>query len=217
MVEECRNIVQDLDFVAHHKTLTFAFMGEGEPFLNFEECVKAFHGLTAIQWPVPMQLAVSTSGIRPDLMRCLGDMKFQARLKLQISLHGPNDEVRSKIVPTGKPVSEIVAAAAAYREKCRRPVVWNYVMCAGVNDQPEHAEELVRLLGSGWHVKFTRLNPTVGSPFRPTPEEQMKQFRRILENGGLATTYSETDESRIQSGCGQLSYHHIQEGRHHDV
>lgn len=210
MVEQCCNIAQEIDFAAYPKPLTFAFMGEGEPFLNFGECVNAFHALASTTWPVPMQLAVSTSGVRPDLIRRLSEIEFPVRLKLQVSLHGPNDEIRSWIVPVSKPISEIVAATRAYREMCGRPVTWNYVMCADVNDQPEHAEQLVELLGPSWHVKFTRLNLTASSPFRPTPKEQVERFRQILEEGGLSTTYSETDESGIQSGCGQLSYHYAQ-------
>lgn len=211
MIEECCNITREMDFVAHPRPLTFAFMGEGEPFLNFGECVKAFHSLAAMKWPVPMQLSVSTSGVRPDLIRRLAEITFPVRLKLHVSLHGPNDEVRSRIVPLGKPIVEIVAATRAYRERCGRPVTWNYVLCASVNDQLEHAEQLVELLGPGWHVKFTRLNLTVGSPFRPASREQVEQFRRILEAGGLSTAYSETDESGIQSGCGQLSYQYAHE------
>ena len=217
MVEECCDIAREMDFTAHRKPLTFAFMGEGEPFLNFDECVKAFHALAVMKWPVPMQLAVSTSGVRPDLIRRLGEIAFPVRLKLHVSLHGPSDEVRSRIVPVSKPVSDIVAATRAYRERCGRPVVWNYVMCVGVNDQPEHAEQLADLLGPGWHVKFTRLNPTAGSPFRPAPREQVERFRRIMESGGLSTAYSETDESGIQAGCGQLSYRYVQRNQHRDT
>jgi len=211
MVEECCNIAREIDFTAHHKPLHFSFMGEGEPFLNFDECVKAFHDLAVMSWPVPMQLAVSTSGIRPDLIRHLGEIAFSAPLKLQVSLHGPSDDIRSRIVPITKPLAEIVAATQAYREKCGRPVEWNYVMCAGVNDYPEHAELLAKLLGPGWYVKFSRLNLTAGSPFLPAPRERVEQFCRILEKNGLFTKYYETDESGIQSGCGQLSYHYVQE------
>lgn len=214
MVEECRNIVREIDFLAHRKPLTFAFMGEGEPFLNFDECVKAFHVLAGMNWPVPIKLSVSTSGVRPDLIRCLGEISFPVPIKLQVSLHGPSDDIRSKIIPTTRPVSEILAAARYYRETCDRLVIWNYVLCAGVNDRLELAEQLVALLGPGWRVKFTRLNHTIGSPFHPVSREQIEQFRRILENGGLSTTYSETDESGIKSGCGQLSYHYVQEGQH---
>lgn len=217
MVEECCNITGELDFAARPKPLTFAFMGEGEPFLNFGECVKAFHALAAMKWPVPMQLSVSTSGVRPDLIRRLGEIALPVRLKLQVSLHGPSDEIRSRIVPVSKPVSEIVAATLAYLERCGRPVTWNYVLCADVNDQLEHAEQLVELLGPGWHVKFTRLNLTAGSPFRPAPREQVERFRRILEGGGLTTAYSETDESCIQSGCGQLSYRYAEERHRLDI
>lgn len=217
IVEECCNVTQEIDFVAHRKPLTFAFMGEGEPFLNFDECVKAFHALVVMKWPVSIKLSVSTSGVRPDLIRRLNEITLPVRLKLHVSLHGPSDDIRSQLMPIVRPLSEIVAAARDYREKCSQPVIWNYVMCAGINDQLEHAERLVELLGPGWHVKFTRLNLTTGSSFRPASREQMERFRRILENGGLSTTYSETDESGIQSGCGQLSYHYVQEGHRRDA
>lgn len=83
-------------------------------------------------------------------------------------------------------------------------------MCVGVNDRLEDAERLVGLLGPGWHVKFTRLNLAPSSSFSPATREQVERFRWILESGGLSTAYSETDESGIQSGCGQLSYHYVQ-------
>jgi len=207
MVEECCKISQEMDFAAIPGPVTFAFMGEGEPFLNFQNVVEAFGTLATMNWQVPMKLSVSTSGIKPYLIRELGRIEFTVPLKLQVSLHGPNDEVRHRVVPATRPIAKIVAATKDYRELCGRPVVWNYVLCDGVNDRPEHARELIRLLGPGWTVKFTRLNPTIGSPFAPSPRERMDVFRAILENGGLLTKYSETDESHIQAGCGQLSYH----------
>lgn len=206
IVEECCNIVRKIDLIAYPKQLTFAFMGEGEPFLNFNECVKAFHVLAAMKWSVPIQFSVSTSGIRPNLIRRLGKITFPVHLKLQVSLHGSNDNIRSQITPIIKPVFDIVAAVRAYREKCSRPVIWNYVMCAGINDKLEHAEQLVQLLGPGWHIKFTKLNLVANSPFCPPSQEQVERFCRILKKGGLSVTYSETNESNIQSGCGQLSY-----------
>jgi 23S rRNA (adenine2503-C2)-methyltransferase len=196
-----------MDFAAHPKPLLFTFMGEGEPFLNFDACVAVFHELAAMDWPVPMRLAVSTSGIRPDLIRRLSEITFRAPLRLQVSLHGPSDEVRSRIIPVAKPLAEILGAARAYRKQCGRPLEWNYVMCAGVNDLPEHAQLLAALLGPGWRVRFGRLNMTPGSLFRAAPRERAEQFRRILETHGIATKYFETDESEINSGCGQLSYH----------
>lgn len=208
IIEECCNITQEINFTAHPKPLTFAFMGEGEPFLNFDECVKAFHILTSMKWPVPIQLSVSTSGIRPDLIRRLGEIIFPVHLKLHVSLHGPNDEIHSRIMPNTKPISEIVVATQFYQKKCGRLVIWNYVLCAGVNDQLKHAKQLVKLFSPGWRVKFTRLNLTLNSPFRPSPRKCVEQFRRILENNGIFTSYSETNESDIYSGCGQLSYHY---------
>ncbi len=149
MVEECCNITQEMDFAAHPKKLTLAFMGEGEPFLNFNECVKAFHTLAAMEWPVPMQISVSTSGVRPDLIRRLGEITFPVPLKLLVSLHGPSDDVRSRIIPVSKPISEILSATQAYQEKCGRPVVWN--LLAQTWESPNHWRQVLDWTEEAFH------------------------------------------------------------------
>ena len=99
LMQQCQNIVDaELGSVSRkapvEKPLLFSCMGEGEPFLNFKACVSAFHELGRRSWPVPVvRIAVSTSGIRPDLIRRLGEIVFTLPVKLQISLHGPNDEI----------------------------------------------------------------------------------------------------------------------------
>ncbi|MDO8536922.1 MAG: hypothetical protein Q7R94_01600, partial [bacterium] len=206
IMEQCKNIISEMDFSTYPLPLLLSFMGEGEPFLNFEACVGAFREFCETQLSVPLRLAASTSGIRPDLIMRLGEMIFSLPLKLQISLHGPTDYIRRQIVPVTKSLSEIVPAVCAYRKQCNRPVEWNYVLCEGVNDDREHARQLVTLLGPGWHVKFNRLNLVPNSPFERSTPERLQEFRRILEAGGISTEYYETDESRVASGCGQLSY-----------
>jgi adenine C2-methylase RlmN of 23S rRNA A2503 and tRNA A37 len=201
IVDQCWNVAREMDF-SSGKPLLFSFMGEGEPFLNFEACTDAFLHLVMIGWPVPIRLAVSTSGIRPDLITELGNLKFLVPLKLQISLHGPTDEVRRKIVPHTSPLADILAAVRSYPLTDGRTVE--------VNDAPEHAHALVELLGPGWHVKFNHLNLAVNSPFQPSPAENVSRFRDILHAGGITTECYFTDESSISSGCGQLSYSRVE-------
>ena len=208
MFQQCLNVIPEMRIDKNPKPLLFSCMGEGEPFLNFEACVATLHRLARIDLSVPIRLAVSTSGIKPELIRRLGEISFLVPLKLQISLHGPTDEIRQKIVPITSPLDKIVEAVRAYVKLCNRPVDWNYVMCQGINDDLSHATLLVNLLGSGWHVKFNRLNPTNESPFLPTPKEKVDEFRKVLENSGISTEYYETDGSDIAAACGQLSYHH---------
>lgn len=210
ILSQCRNIVHEMDFAKHPQPLLFSFMGEGEPFLNFFACMEAFQRIAKEAWQVPVRFAISTSGPRPDLILQLARVEVLLPLKLQVSLHGPTDEIRRQIVPVTKPLNEIVSAVRDYREMCAarpdRPVEWNYVLCADINDSPECAESLVGLLGPGWHIKLNRLNNVPGVPFLNSSLEAVARFKRILEEGGLSTENYETDESRISSGCGQLSY-----------
>ncbi|MDP3726615.1 MAG: radical SAM protein [bacterium] len=208
IVSQCNNVISDIDLAAHPLTLLLSFMGEGEPFLNFENVVSAFRHFGETKIPVPVRLAVSTSGIYPDLIRRLGTLSFVLPLKLQVSLHGPTDAVRNLIVPakTTSPLLKIISAVRAFQETSERLVEWNYVLCDGVNDALEHAEQIVALLGSGSHVKFNRLNKVSGSPFEPTPKERALEFRDILEGGNLTTEFYETNESDVNSGCGMLAY-----------
>lgn len=207
LVSQCLNVVAEMDFVTHPKPLLFSCMGEGEPFLSFEACVDCFHRLSHLELPVPIRLAVSTSGVKPELIRRLGQMNFKVPLKLQVSLHGPTNEIRRKLIPISQPLYEIIAAVREYSETCHRPIDWNYVLCEGVNDKPEHAHLLSSLLGPGWHVKFNRLNPIASTSLKPSPIEKIKEFQKILEEGGLTTEYYETDGADISAACGQLSYH----------
>lgn len=215
LVDECSLIAREIDLgghPAHH--ITFAFMGEGEPFLNFKNVVRALRSLAAKEWPIPVHLSVSTSGVRPDLIRRLGTIALSVPLKLQVSLHGPADDIRSGIIPRTKQLRRIVNAVRCYEEACRRTVVWNYVLCEGVNDKPEHAIALAALLGGASlaakpRVKFTRLNHFDGSPFLPSSRDRTEQFRKMLESRGIETSCSETGEGGIGSGCGQLSYHYM--------
>ncbi|MDP3999254.1 MAG: radical SAM protein [bacterium] len=207
IVNQCANVLAEIDFMTSPKPLLLSCMGEGEPFLNFDAVVDSFRALSATPLgPTPIRLAVSTSGIRPDLIRKLGGIEFSVPLKIQVSLHGATDEVRRKIVPVTAPLAKIIPAVRDYLQQCNRAVDWNYVMCKGINDSPAHAQQLAGLLEQGWHVKFNRLNRATNSSFLPAPRERVEEFRRILEEGGISTEYYETDGADIAASCGQLSY-----------
>ena len=206
IVEQCLNVAREINFVNYPRPLLLSFMGEGEPFQNFGGFVSAAHLLDDMVWTTPLRLAVSTSGIKPDLIRLLGATSFVSPLKLQVSIHAPNDNLRQQMIPVSRPLQEIVEATRAFREISGRPVDLVYVLCHDFNDRREHAEELVRLLGPGWHVKFNRLNLTPGTPFRPGSAEALRMFVSLCEANGITTEYYETNEGDVQSGCGQLSY-----------
>jgi 23S rRNA (adenine2503-C2)-methyltransferase len=169
MISQCQNVVADMDFMAYPQPILFSFMGEGEPLLNFEACLETFSRVSAMRWPMPLRLAVSTSGVRPNLIRRLGKIEFSVPFKLQISLHGSTDAVRRLIVPNSPPLTEIVDAVSDYRDRNTfhfdRTIEWNYVLCSEVNDRTANAEILVKLLGPGWYVKLNRLNLVSDSSF----------------------------------------------------
>jgi 23S rRNA (adenine2503-C2)-methyltransferase len=205
IVEQCLHIIKDINFEAEKKPLLISLMGEGEPFLNFTQCLKALNELFSLNWSVPIRFSISTSGIRPDLIKRLGEKGSNLPLKLQISLHGPTDSVRQQLIPFTKPLAEILEAAREY-EKSGGRIDWNYVMCEGVNDHIENADILCKILPPGAHVKFNRLNTFNGLRFEKVSYEKVQYFRKLLEMQGYSTEYYETDGSDINATCGQLSY-----------
>lgn len=207
LIEQCTNIVARRNLQLAEKPILFSCMGEGEPFLNFQNVVLALRQLGRC-YPAS-RLAVSTSGIKPELIRRLARIIFPVPLKLQVSLHGPSDEIRSMIIPTSRPITDIVNAVRYYNETCGRLVEWNYVLMKDINDSRECAIETARLLGPGCHVKFNFLNPVVNSPFTASEQARLSEFRKILEYHGLTTEYYETDGTDIAAACGQLSYKYL--------
>lgn len=211
IVAQCKSAADEIVFGNEPKPLLFSFMGEGEPFLNFEDCVGAFHELSCMSWPTTIRFAISTSGIRPHLIKELALIRFPVPLKLQVSIHAPTDAIRARLIPATRPLDEILSAVDFFRKESGRPVDLMYVLCKGVNDDIAYAESFAQLLaryGSDWHVKFNRLNSSEGMPFESSSPERLSEFRAILERNGVTTEYYETDEPGIGLGCGQLAYRH---------
>lgn len=201
---QCTNVIDDLGITDTHKPVLFSCMGMGEPFLNFRNVVNAMQSMGLLF--KNSRLAISTSGIRPDYIRALGNISFPAPLKLQISLHAPDDELRRSIISNTEPLAEVVAAARDYQRESRRPLEWNYVLIGGVNDSVECACGVVQLLGPGQHVKFNVLNPVKGCSLEPSSLETLCVFRMILEESGLTTEHYFTNGQDVGAACGQLAF-----------
>jgi 23S rRNA (adenine2503-C2)-methyltransferase len=186
-------------------------MGMGEPLLNCEASVLALRVLMdprgfAI---APRRLTLSTVGILPALER-LGEE--QVRPNLAISLHASNPELRRRLMPIEDkyPLPAVIAAASRYAAPRGGRVTYEYVLLGGVNDRPQEARELVRLL-SGAHAKVNLipLNPASEIPFAAPTEADIDRFCRILVDGGLSVSVRRSRGQDILAACGQL---HLKRG-----
>ena len=181
-------------------------MGMGEPFDNYEQ-VSGF--LRLINSPKGVNLSlrnitVSTCGIIPAIGRFAEDFP---QVNLAVSLHAPNDEIRRRTMPVAKAYAydDLMKACRQYTEKTHRRITFEYALIRGVNDSKRDAEELSSRL-RGWltHVNLIPLNEVDGRDYRTVTEENVRSFRRVLENNGIAVTVRRTLGRDIDAACGQL-------------
>lgn len=181
-------------------------MGIGEPLDNFDNVMDF---LTIISSPegvnIGMQnISLSTCGIVPQIDR-LAEKKLQ--FTLSISLHAPNNAMRSQMMPVNDayPVEELIAACRRYQKVTGRRISFEYSMVRGVNDSPATAKELAKLIrGMGAHVNLIPINPVDGSPYSATDAENVKRFQNMLTELGVNATVRRRLGSDISAACGQL-------------
>jgi 23S rRNA (adenine2503-C2)-methyltransferase len=181
-------------------------MGMGEPLANLDNLLPV---LAVAAAPDGLgigarRITVSTVGL-PAAIRRLADEDVQYHLA--VSLHAPNDALRNEIVPANRRVgiAAVLAAADDYFEKTGRRVTFEYVLLAGVNDQPEHARQLIAILkGRPSLVNIIPYNAVVGLPFHAPTAAATAHFAELLDQGGLAIHIRRRKGERIDAACGQL-------------
>ena len=186
-------------------------MGIGEPLDNFDNVMRF---LELVNSPEGMNISMrhislSTCGLIPKI-DALAEKKLQ--ISLAVSLHGPNNEKRSKVMPVNKayPIEPLLDACRRYYDKTGRRIHFEYAMIDGLNDGEEDARELLRRLkGLGAHVNMIPLNHVEESPLKPSSRAAVAKFQKILEDGGVTATVRRTLGSDIDASCGQLrrKYH----------
>jgi 23S rRNA (adenine2503-C2)-methyltransferase len=148
---------------------------------------------------------VSTAGVIPGIDR----LRDECPVALAVSLHAPNDALRDKLVPVNRkyPLSELVKACNRYLDKAPRDfITFEYVMLDGVNDQPEHARELARLLrDKPAKLNLIPFNPFPGTNYRRSPAAAIEKFRDELMQRGIIVTIRRTRGDDIDAACGQLA------------
>jgi len=181
-------------------------MGIGEPLDNYDnvcrflELVNSGEGMN-----IGMRhISLSTCGIVPRILE-LAESKLQ--LTLSVSLHAPDDETRSRIMPVNRrwPVDELLEACRVYYAKTSRRISFEYAMIRDVNDSPETARLLLKKLkGLPAHVNLIPLNNVEESPLKPSDRAVVLRFQKLLEEQGVACTIRRTLGSDIDASCGQL-------------
>ncbi len=186
------------------RRINLVFMGQGEPFLNYDAFMKAVWLLAEGVGISTQRMTVSTSGIVP---RILDFGKEPVRPKLAISLNGSNDEVRSRIMPINRKwdLAKLMAAAREFPLRDRERLTFEYVLLDGVNDAVENAREVVALLrGMKAKVNLIALNPGPDIPFSTPAEPRVHAFQQVLIQAGIPAFIRRPRGRDIYAACGQL-------------
>ena len=181
-------------------------MGMGEPLDNYDNVLR-FLKMLGEEGGVHIgmrHISLSTCGLVDQIDRL---MEEKLQLTLSVSLHAPNDQIRSKMMPVNRkyPVDELLKACKAYADFTGRRISYEYAMVSGVNDMDTCAEELGRKLkGSLCHVNLIPINAVDGKDQKPSSRARIQAFQKILERYGITATVRRTLGSDINASCGQL-------------
>ena len=181
-------------------------MGIGEPLDNLENVLRFLELVNSADgMNISMRhISLSTCGLVPKIDE-LASKKLQ--ISLAISLHGPNNEIRNRIMPVNKayPIEELLEACRRYYAQTSRRIHFEYAMIDGLNDSQANAKELLaRLKGLPAHVNLIPLNHVEESPLKPSSKAAVAAFQKTLEDGGVTATVRRTLGSDIDASCGQL-------------
>jgi len=181
------------------------FMGMGEPFLNYDnvlQSIKVLNNKDGLRLGA-RKFSISTCGITEGIDRLANE---PLEINLAISLHAPNDQLRSKIMKINNqyPINKILSSVNIYIAKTNRKVMFEYLLLKGVNDSVENARQLAKLMNHKLYmVNLIRYNPTQG--FMASNQMTIDQFKKILEKEGIEVTQRYSFGQDIQAACGQLA------------
>jgi 23S rRNA (adenine2503-C2)-methyltransferase len=197
-------VLKDQNVSPPEDRINLVFMGMGEPFLNYDNFVKATRLLVEEVGIAERRMTVSTAGIVPRIH----DFGAEAiRPKLAISLNASNDALRTRLMPLNKKwnLETLMAAARAYPLRTREWITFEYVLLGGVNDGPENAKEVAELLrGLRCKVNLIALNPGPGIDFSTPDAEGVATFQRILREARIPAFVRRPRGRDIYAACGQL-------------
>jgi 23S rRNA (adenine2503-C2)-methyltransferase len=208
-------VAQQMLDATNERISSIVIMGIGEPFENYDATMNFLRimihekGLNIGQ----RHITVSTSGIVPSIYQFAEE---STQINLAISIHAPNDALRSKLMPVNRrfPFKDVMEAIRFYIAKTGRRVTFEYALIGGVNDRPEHAEELADVLaGMLCHVNLIPVNYVPERDYVRTPREDIFEFQRILERKKINATIRREQGHDIAAACGQLRAKHMESAR----
>ena len=202
MVEQILLVEDDIKEKISHVVI----MGIGEPFDNYDNVTNFIKIINHAKGLAigSRHITLSTCGIVPKI-REFADFPYQ--VNLAISLHAPNDELRSKIMPINRayPLKELMTALKYYYDKTNRRLTFEYIMLDGVNDSKENALELVKLLREfNCYVNLIPYNETENIEFKRSKKNSILEFYDIIKKNGMNVTIRREFGSNISAACGQL-------------
>jgi 23S rRNA (adenine2503-C2)-methyltransferase len=190
-----------------NRITNIVFMGMGEPLANYRNVLPAMRiFLDDLGYDLSRRrVTLSTSGLVPQIYKLAED----CNVALAVSLHAPNDALRDELVPINRkhPIAELLTACWHYLDQQNgRSVTFEYVMLDGVNDRPEHARQLARLMqGHAAKLNLIPFNVFPGTRYRRSPAAAIMKFRDILNDHGVIATTRRTRGDDIDAACGQLA------------
>ena len=203
--------MEDVPVADRERSVTnVVMMGMGEPLLNYDAVLSSMH-IMLDDFAYGMskrRVTLSTSGVVPKIDQLVKDID----VALAISLHAPNDELRNELVPINKkyPLEKLIAACQRYiakdgNESSRKHVTIEYVMLEGVNDQPEHAQQMIKLLKNlPSKINLIPSNPFPHAPYGRSSRNRIISFQKTLSDAGFVCTIRQTRGDDIDAACGQL-------------
>ncbi len=187
------------------------FMGMGEPLLNYENTRKALEIMLKQDrlslWR--RHITISTCGIIPGIEKLIDD---GVDVKLAISLHAPNQELRNQIMPIGKayPLEELMKTIDRYVKATDNRIFYEYIMIRNLTDKPELAHQLVKLLKNRLaHINLIPYNENPAIDLKESHKADIQKFKQILEEGGITVTVRDSMGREAKGACGQLGYEKV--------
>lgn len=206
-----QSYVEDVPIAERTRSVTnVVMMGMGEPLLNFKPVVHSM-SIMLDDFAYGMskrRVTLSTSGVVPMIDKLAEELD----VALAISLHAPNNELRDELVPINKkyPLEQLIPAAQRYiskdgNESARKHVTIEYVMLDGVNDHPEHAQQMIKLLKNlPSKINLIPFNPFPHAPYGRSSRNRIMAFQKALSDAGFVCTIRQTRGDDIDAACGQL-------------
>jgi 23S rRNA (adenine2503-C2)-methyltransferase len=199
-------VLNDQQVELERDRVNLVFMGQGEPFLNYDNFMQAVRLLVEAVGIPESRMTVSTSGIVPRI----SDFGAEPiRPKLAVSLNAPNETLRTEVMPITKKwtIAKLMAALREFPLRNRERLTFEYVLLSGVNDNVQHAREMVELIrGLRAKVNLIALNPGPEIPFSTPGDERVLAFQNVLMRAGIATFIRRPRGRDIYAACGQLKH-----------